>query len=164
MKRMSLGIVALLFLGALPAGALAADQPEGDTGKGTVRVKLNSPFAIPYKGGEAWDDHSFSPDGKLLEILNVDRAEELVFELKPQSPGFEPASIDVKPACWKLKKLSKQEASWRCELSVTFKKGKVQPVAPPPKVEPPEEDDIPPMPGVPPPPPPPPPEEDPLDE
>jgi len=158
---------ALLFLLAIaaPGAVLAQDAPGAAPGdekedpdevtQGSAYVSLPTQFAIPFKDGERYEEHEFEKDGKVLVLPALDRTETHVFELRPMdTEKYGPATVEIAPKCWKLKKVSKELKVWRCELTAKFPKGTPGAPTPPPKEPEPEEDpDIPPMPGVPPPPP-----------
>lgn len=149
-------IVALALALVTTAGsAVAAEKDDpADVTTGSAHISLPTEFAIPFKDGERYEEHEFQKDGRLLILPSLDRSETHVFELRPVSDKFAPATIEITPACWKLKKVSKAVKAWRCDLTAKFPKGTpAAPTAPPKEPEPEEDPDVPPMPGVPPPPP-----------
>lgn len=142
---------------ALAQGAAEPGEEKDDPAEvtqGSAYISLPTEFAIPYKDGERYEEHEFERDGKVLVLPALDRTVAHEFELRPMSDKFAPATIEIAPKCWKLKKVSKALKVWRCDLTAKFPKGTPGTPTPPPKEPAPEEDpDIPPMPGVPPPPP-----------
>lgn len=155
--RWTQALLLALALVAAAAGAASAEEKDdpAEVTSGSAYITLPTEFAIPYKDGERYEEHEFQKDGKLLILPVLDRTETQIFELRPVSDKFAPATIEITPACWKLKPVKKGLKVWRCDLTAKFPKATPAQPPPPPSKEPaPEEDpDIPPMPGVPPPPP-----------
>lgn len=157
MKRRWTGFGVLLAVGALLAVPTASAQE--DDGKGTAYIRIRTAFAMPYVNGELWDEHAFERAGKTLVMEGLERSATYVVEIRPNDEGLLPATIELTPGCWKLKKISRQVREWRCEprREVGFERGTAPTEPEPAPGGPPgpaDDPDIPPMPGVPPPPPP----------